>query len=70
MEMKSFMNLRVAPPDKASEMLKSMGYEYVNAKMLRSWYKTGVIPGVNTGHKVLLPIARIVDVLENGIPQE
>lgn len=56
--------VRSAPPNRAAEILKEMGYPHINAKLLRKLYRDGVIPGVDTGHKLLLPIARIVEILE------
>lgn len=58
------IQLRSAPPDRAAELLKEMGHPDINAKLLRRWYKAGVIPGVDTGRKVLLPISKIVALLE------
>lgn len=55
---------RSAPPDRAAAIIQEMGHPDINPKLLRRWYKAGVIPGVDTGHKVLLPIAPIVALLE------
>lgn len=55
---------RSAPPDKAAAIIKKMGHPDINPKLLRKWYKTGFIPGVDTGHKILLPIAPIISMLE------
>lgn len=57
--------VRVAPPDKAAEILRSMGYP-VSAKFLRRLYKAGQLPGTFTGKRVLIPIAKAVELLENG----
>lgn len=59
--------VRIAPPDKAAEILNKCGYSGVNPKLLRRWYKQGVIPGVHTGRKVLLPLEKIVAVLEGDV---
>jgi len=58
-------NLKVAPPDTAAEILRGLGYP-VSGKLLRKWYKMGVIPGVWTGKRVLLNIGRIVEYLSTG----
>jgi hypothetical protein len=58
---------RVAPPDKAAGILRGMGYP-VNAKLLRRLYKAGQLPGTFTGKRVLIPIAKAVELLENGTP--
>ena len=59
------MNLKVAPPEKASAILKAQGYP-IDAKLLRRWYKAGKIPGCFTGKRVLLNIQRVIDYLETG----
>ena len=63
------INVRVAPPDRAAEILQGMGYP-VNAKFLRRLYKAGQLPGTFTGKRVLIPIARAVELLENGSSAE
>lgn len=62
-------SVRVAPPDKAAEILRGMGYP-IDAKFLRRLYKAGQLPGTFTGKRVLIPIAKAVELLENGIPTE
>lgn len=57
--------VRIAPPDKAAEILRGMGYP-VGAKFLRRLYKSGQLPGTFTGKRVLIPIAKAVELLENG----
>lgn len=59
------ISIRVAPPDKAAEVLRSMGYP-IDAKFLRRLYKSGLLPGTFTGKRVLIPIAKAVELLENG----
>jgi len=59
------LNVRIAAPDKAAEILREMGYP-VSGKFLRRLYKEGKLPGTWTGKRVLIPIAKAVDLLENG----
>ena len=60
---------RVAPPDRAAEILRDRGYP-VSGKLLRRMYKEGTLPGTWTGKRVLIPLAKAVELLENGIPAE
>lgn len=62
--------IRSAPPDKAATILKKMGHPDVSPKLLRRWYKEGTIPGVDTGHKILLPLAPIIALLEGRTKPE
>ena len=59
------LDVRVAPPDKAAEILRGMGYP-VDGKFLRRLYKAGQLPGTFTGKRVLIPITKAVELLENG----
>lgn len=60
---------RVAPPEKAAAILRSMGYP-VDAKLLRRLYKAGYLPGTWTGKRLLLSIAKAAELFENGMPAE
>lgn len=51
--------IRIAPPDKASCILRSNGYP-ISAKCLRTWAKNGTIPAVWTGRKMLINIEKTV----------
>ena len=59
------LNVRIAPPYRAAEILRSMGYP-VSGKFLRHLYKAGKLPGTWTGKRVLIPIAKAIDLFENG----
>ena len=56
---------RVAPPDKASALLRSQGFP-VSAKALRRWHAEGKIPGCWSGKRLLLNIGGAVSFLERG----
>ena len=59
------LTVKIAPPDRAAAILTAKGYP-INAKLLRRLYKQGKIPGTFTGKRVLLPIDRVIDLLEHG----
>lgn len=61
--------IKIAPPDKAAEILRNMGYP-INAKLLRRLHKEGTLPGTWTGKRLLIPIAKAVSLFENGLPEE
>ena len=59
------MDIRVAPPDKAAEILRIKGYP-VTGKFLRRLYREGQLPGTWTGKRLLIPIEKAISLLENG----
>lgn len=59
------LDIRIAPPDRAAEILQGMGYP-VSGKFLRRLYKEGQLPGTWTGKRVLIPISKAIELLENG----
>ena len=60
---------RIAPPDKAAEILRARGYP-VGAKLLRKLYVQGKLPGLKTDKRLLIPIEKAVELFENGELQE
>lgn len=57
--------LKMAPPDKATEILNEMGYP-VNPKLLRKWAKEKKFPSCWTGKRLLLTIDAVVKYLNEG----
>jgi len=61
--------IRIAPPDKAAEILKDKGYP-VSAKLLRQLHRDGRLAAVWTGYRLLISIEKAVELFENGEVQK
>lgn len=62
------MCMKVAPPDKAAEIINKAGYP-INAKLLRRWAKEGKFPAVWTGKRLLINIEKAIRFIETNTPQ-
>lgn len=61
------LKVRVAPPDKAAEILRNLGYP-VSPKLLRKLCRENRLPSTWTGKRLLIPISRAIELFEHGDP--